>query len=60
MILRVLGQFERVLPYYPTVPGGGFVEVERGDMHARQVGTRKVGSWETVDLGEALASIQLN
>jgi len=59
--LRGLGQFERVLPYYPTVPGGGYVAaVERGDMHAWRVGTRKVGGWDTFGLGEALASIQLN
>lgn len=60
-LLRDLGQFERVLPYYPTVLGGGSVAaVEQGDMYAWRVGTRKVGGWDTFDLGEALASTQLN
>jgi len=58
MILHVLGQFERVLSYYPTVPGGDFVEW--GDIHAWWVETRKVGGWDTFDQGEALALIQLN
>lgn len=65
MILRVLGQFGRVLPYYPTVLEGGFVAVavDRGEgMVVRQIGTRKAGGWDMFefDLGEALASTQLN